>query len=314
MNQPVFLMSPPRRDWHLAGRANFRSREAREVDAGRARLEWSTLADSIVDAGGEVLVCPPNPKRHLTGLLYTAEAGEFYRNEEGYRRFLLPNMVPKHRRLEADWMGGFVEGLGIATKTIEPAWEAQGDAIRGVTGDQIIHTYGEGSEARTDGEAYREVADRLSPRHIQIRFDADPWFHGNTFMNVYRAPDPQRDPPAVLLICRKALADGEYDRLRQFVEPAEVVELTRQESLAYATNALQVNDTVLAPADFSTTASRALRSIGLKVVHIGLSELFAKGGGAPVCLTNRLWGLDADHLPDHARWSKFALIEAHTSL
>lgn len=310
---PVFLMSPPRKDWSLEGRSNFRSRDAHDVDPARARVEWCTLADAVVDAGGEVLVCPPNPKRNLTGMIYTAEAGEFYRTESGDPRFILPNTSPEHRRREADWIGGFFEGLGIRTVAVDSTWEAQGDAIRGASPRRVVHTYGSGPDARTEAAAYEEVAHRLSPEHIQIRFDANPWFHGNTFMNVYRSPDPDRGPAAILLVCPEALPDGEYDRLRDFLADIEMVEISADESLSYDTNALQVEDTVLAPAQLSETAEHAFDRLGLKVVHIELGELFGKGGGAPVCLTNRLWQLRVDGLPEHVRWSKSPHLRNHTS-
>ncbi|MFB6373001.1 MAG: dimethylarginine dimethylaminohydrolase family protein [Bradymonadaceae bacterium] len=309
----VYLMSPPRRNWKLHGKANFRSRGAGEADPARARMEWSTLADSVVDAGADVLVCPPNPRRNLTGLIYTAEAGDFYRTDEGDPRFLLPNLTPEHRRPETSWIGGFFEGLGIPTEAVRTRWEGQGDAIRAVSPERIIHTWGEGADARTESDAYGEVADRLSDEHIAIRFDADPWFHGNTFLNVYRAPDPDRDPPGIALVCPDALDASEYAKLAAFVGDAEIVELTREESLGYDTNALQVGDTILAPAGLSETAARAFRRLGLRVVHIELGELFEKGGGAPVCLTNRLWGLHAKEIPAHAKWSEAPQIEAHTA-
>lgn len=309
---PVFLMSPPRRDWGLRGKANFRSREAAEADPARARMEWSTLADSVIDAGAEVLVCPPNPRRNLTGLIYTAEAGDAYRTDRGHPRFVLPNLTPEHRRPEANWIGGFFEGLGIPTEAVRARWEGQGDAIRAVSPNRIIHTWGEGVDARTESDAYDEVADCLGDEHIGLQFDADPWFHGNTFLNVYRAPDPDRQPPGVVLVCPEALDDRNYQRLLEFVGEAEVVELSREESLGYDTNALQVEETILAPASLSETAARAFRRLGLRVVKIELGELFEKGGGAPVCLTNRLWGMHSDELPDHAKWSEAPEIEAHT--
>ena len=312
--RPVFLMSPPRRDWTLQGRANFRSREAVDVDPVRARVEWCTLADAIVDAGGEVLVCPPNPKRNLTGMIYTAEAGEFYRDTDDEPGFILPNMEPKHRRIESDWIGGFMEGLGIATRAIGSKWEAQGDTLRGAEPDQVVHTWGEGPEARTSQSAYREVAALLGERHVQIRFDADPWFHGNTFMNVYRAANHDREPPAALLVCPEAVAEDELEKLTDFLADAAVVEISREESLAYDTNSLQVENHILAPAQLSDTARRAFRRLGLKITTIELGELFGKGGGAPVCLTNRLWGLDPQELPDHAKWSSHPHIKQHTDV
>ena len=304
---PVFLMSPPRRDWRLRGRANFKSRSAGEVDAEQARAEWSALADAIVDAGGEVVVLPPGDAS-LTGLIYTAEAGEFFRDARNNRHFLLPNMAVEHRRPEANHIAGFVEDiLGMKPHRVRARWEAQGDAIRAAHGDAIVHTYGVGADRRTSQDAYQEVASALSPQHIQIAFRADPWFHGNTFLQFFRRATEQ-----IILVCPDALLDGEYERLRNFVGEIPVVELSRAQSEGYDTNALQVGDTVLAPQSFSTTAREAAEDLGLTVHTLELGELFSKGGGAPVCLSNRMWGLDIAEVPDETRWSLRPEIEAHT--
>lgn len=305
--RPVYLMSPPRRDWRLRGRANFKSRSAQGVDASQARREWAVLAQAIVDAGGEVVVLAPGDKS-LTGLIYTAEAGEFFRDASGKPHFLLPSMAVEHRRQEADHIAAFVEDvLGMTPHRVNTTWEAQGDAIRSAHGDAIVHTYGVGADARTSEQAYCEVAGRLSPQHIQIAFRAEPWFHGNTFLQFFR-----RGSHHIMMVCRAALLEGEYERLRAFVGDIPIVELSRAESEGYDTNALQVGTTVLAPSSFSDTARHAVEELGLTVRTLELGELFKKGGGAPVCLTNRMWGLDVAELPDEVRWSVHSTIEAHT--
>jgi N-dimethylarginine dimethylaminohydrolase len=304
IEQPVFLMTPPRRDWSLLGRANFRSRVADTVDPSRARAEWSALADAIVEAGGDVLVCPPNPRRPLTGMIYTAEAGECYRDDDDTWRFLLPNMAAEHRRPEADWIGGFMTGLGMRCEAIEPTWEAQGDAIRGAYPRDVIHTYGRGPDARTKAEAYDAVAGKLGDREIQLPFEADPWFHGNTFLNVYRKPDGHGGWRGLAVVCPDALSDDAYQKLVVFLgDDTRIHTISREASLGYDTNALQVGSTVISPSTLSTPTRRALSNFGLNIVDLDLGELFSKGGGAPVCLTNRLWGLSADTLPANHLWS-----------
>lgn len=304
---PVFLMSPPRRDWSLRGRANFKSRAADGVDAHRARREWADLADAIVEAGGEVAVLPPGDAE-LTGLIYTAEAGEYFVDDRGDNGFVLPSMAVDHRVDEADHIEAFVrDRLGVTPRRVDATWEGQGDAIRADDPGRIVHTWGVGPEARTDREAYDEVAELLSTDHIQISFRADPWFHGNTFLQFFRRPEQ-----AVMLVCPEALVDGEYERLLEFVGDTDVVELTVDESRGYDTNALQVGTTVVAPPGFSTTAADACDRLGLTVRRLELDELFSRGGGAPVCLTNRMWGLEADALPGDVRWSNHPRIEEHT--
>ncbi|RAL21249.1 hypothetical protein DL240_14075 [Lujinxingia litoralis] len=308
--RPIFLMSPPTRAWQLRGRANFRSRQAGTADATRARAEWSRLADAIVEAGGEVVVMPPESDA-LTGLIYTAESGELFRDDQSQLRFLLPHMASPHRQPEAALIKRFIEAtLQLPTHQVQHTWEAQGDAIRAAHGDQIIHTYGVGPDQRTSQAAYLEVAPRLSPQHLQLGFKADPWFHGNTFLQFFR-----RRSDAIGLVCPEALLDGELERLLAFVGPdLPLVEISVEESLGYDTNALQVCNTILAPSTFSDTARQVAARLDLTVQTLALDELFTKGGGAPVCLTNRLWGLDLAELPERVRWSLNPSIEAHTPL
>lgn len=305
-DKPTYLMSPPREDWALRGRANFKSRAADSADATLARREWAGLADAIVEAGGDVVVLPAGDAS-LTGLIYTAEAGEFFRDDRGEPSFLLPTMAVEHRRGEAEHIGDFItKRLGFGTVCVDATWEAQGDAIR-LGADAIVHTYGVGPDRRTSRQAYDQVAPKLSSRHIQIGFVADPWFHGNTFLQFFHGADH-----TVMLVCPEALLEGEYDRLLSFVGDVDVVELTREQSRGYDTNALQVGDTVIAPATFSDTARSVCEQLGLDVVALNLDELFSKGGGAPVCLTNRLWGVRSAELPQDVLWSNHPRLEAHS--
>lgn len=318
--KPIYLMSPPRKDWTLRGRANFRSEAATPVNPEAARREWSSLADAIVEAGGDVLVLPPNPRKPLTGMIYTAEAGE-YAVHDDEPTLLLPNMAAEHRTDEADWIGGFFEGLGIATRAVRTEWEAQGDAIRADAGRAIVHTFGTGAYARTSQSAYAEVASLLSPRHMHLQFRADPWFHGNTFLNVYRAPKRRariaesESATQLVVVCEDALLPGELDRLASFIgDSARWVSITKNESMGYDTNALQVADTVITSDTMSDTTISALKSVGFEIVSLDLSELFSKGGGAPVCLTNRLWGATSTDFPGRVLWSKHPSIAEHTNL
>lgn len=301
VDTPIFLMSPPRPDWALRGRANFRSERASAPDAHAARREWTTLADAIVAAGGDVLVCPPPPDPLLTGMIYTAEAGELAIHPDDGPVWLLPEMAVAHRRREAPHIAAFMREIGLPCARVNATWEAQGDAIRATSWRQIVHTWGRGPAARTERAAYAAVAPRLSPEHLHLPFRADPYFHGNTFMNVYASP--QADANGLLVICPDAIAPHDYARLLAFLGDPAVHEISIDDSLGYDTNSLQVGHTVIAPTTLSAPTRRALQAIGLHVHSLDLSELFGKGGGAPVCLTNRLWRVDADDFPREARWS-----------
>ncbi|MEW5855138.1 MAG: hypothetical protein AB2A00_40555 [Myxococcota bacterium] len=295
---PVYLMSPPGPEWTVRARSNVFSQAAGTSEtplAPQARADWLMVAHAIERAGGRVLVAPPPPHLNLTGMPYTAEAGIFFRDEKGAPGFLLPNMKPAHRHAEATYLAGYVSALGWRARKVNATWEGQGDVLR-VDLERMVHTWGEGPYARTSREAYAEVAHLISRRHIQVGFKADPWFHGNTFLGFYASAKGER---RWMLVCPAALQDGELARLRAFVPEAEVLELQHDESVAYATNALQVNGTVIAPTGLPARVHEVWRSLGLEIVELPLQALFRQGGGAAVCLTDRLDGFDASQIPAH---------------
>jgi len=292
--EPVFLMSPPRRDWSPRGKANFKSKESGLVPPGAALDEWVRLADAVEAAGGRVMLLPPAAHLALTGLPFTAEAGCL--GPDGV--FLLPNLTPEHRQPETGYLAGFFAGLGWRTRAVSAKWEGQGDVF--FLGDgRTLHTYGEGSQARTERRAFDEVRASFGASSLSIGFRAEPWFHGNTFLGVYRSADGR---PSILL-CEEALLPGERERLAEFVGDIPVFKIPRAESVAYATNALQVERTVLAPRGLSPAVHGFWRGLGLTVVELGFEILFHHGGGAAVCLTNRLPGISIDSVPTHLRYA-----------
>lgn len=297
----VYLMSFPRADWGLRGKANFVSQAASAAPptAQQAMTDWLELADAVEAAGGHVLVLPPPPVENLTGLPYVAEAGLFFRGPDGRPGMFVPNMKPPHRKAEGTYLAGFFAGLGWETRAVPGLWEGQGDALR-IDGERIIHTAGEGAHARTEQHAYSVVGPVASARHLLLRFRADPFFHGNTFLGAYQAADGKR---TVVLVCPDALLPGELEKLRAFVTPHHVELLRPEQARAYTTNALQVHGTVVAPTGLDPAVLGLWRELGLVVKELPFPALFRAGGGAAVCLTNRLDGLRPDEIPAGHRYA-----------
>lgn len=301
MPQPVFLMSPPRLDWHIRGAANVFSQSSGEthptIPAGAALREWLRLADAMVEAGARIAVLPSTDDPTLTGMPYTAEAGHLGRDARG-PLFLLPRVKPPHRRAEAAVIEALLTSWGLRTWTPPVLWEGQGDVLD-VGDGRLICTSGVGSHARTAEEAYDHVAPLLPGTSLHLRFHAEPWFHGNTFLGFFHRPQQRAGsggPSVVALVCDEALLPGEREHLCAFLPDVQLVTLTRADSLRYATNALQVGSTILAPVGVPLHVEDAWRALGLRVRHLELPVLFGRGGGAAVCMTNRL-ALSPDDVP-----------------
>jgi N-dimethylarginine dimethylaminohydrolase len=327
----VLLVSPPRPDWRVHGAANVFSQQgssspgaASGIARGAALSEWLSLADALVDAGADVVVLPfDGADSSLTGMPYTAEAGFVGRartgpDADGAPLWLLPTMKPAHRQREPVHVARFAEACGIATRTVPVTWEGQGDVLvvdgAGGVPRRFVCTSGQGTHARTSPEAYAHVARYLTGPSLHLRFAAEPWFHGNTFLGFYCARD---DDGAVVdvvaLVCDDALLPGEAARLRAFLPDVRFVTLSLDDSLRYATNALQVGKRVLSPPGVPRHVHDVWRGLGLDVVEIALPTLFGKGGGAAVCMTNKL-DVDIACVPAHLHYRAMrSALVAHTA-
>ena len=298
MKASVYLMSPPAPDWTVRAKANAFSQAASPSTkplGPQAIRDWLMIAEAIEQAGGRVLVAMPPVHQSLTGLPYTAEAGGFFVDKNGAPTLILPNMKPVHRHAEATFLAGFATALGWQTQKVDVLWEGQGDVIR-VDENLFIHTHGEGASARTSKEAYAHVSQHLGGTHMQLGFKAEPWFHGNTFLGAFFHGTTGKP---LVMVCPDALLPGEYARLQAFLGERKVFELKADESVAYATNALQVGRAVIAPQGLPAHVIRAWKDLSLDVTELPLEALFRHGGGAAVCLTNRLDGFDPLQIPQH---------------
>jgi N-dimethylarginine dimethylaminohydrolase len=298
-NASVYLVSPPRPDWGIRGRANVFAAAAASPSAAAALVDWIAVCDAIEGAGGVCAVVDNDVDATLTGLPYCAEAGLCGRDPEtGAPVFVLPNLTPPHRQPEPLVIAPAVARLGLFTERLpaDVPFEGQGDVIR--IGDRSVCTGGVGPWARTSPEAAVFYRDLLPGPWLTLTFHADPWFHGNTFLGGYVGGGD-----ALVLVCDDALLGDGPSLLRQFVDGARVLPLSRDDTLCYPTNALQVGDVVLAPAGVPGFVVDAWRALGLTVRFLELPALFRQGGGAAVCLTNRLDGVVAAAVPDDMRLS-----------
>jgi N-dimethylarginine dimethylaminohydrolase len=309
-NAPVFLVSPPRLDWTIRGRANvFANASTNGVpppSAEAARADWLTVVNAIEAAGGVCAVVDNTADLLLTGLPYCAEAGLCAVDPaDNAPVFVLPNLTPPHRQREPDVIAPAVRQLGLRTISLptDVKFEGQGDVI--AVGNTLVCTSGVGPWARSGVDAFDHYARFLDRPALHLGFHADPWFHGNTFLGAY-----EHNGRVVVIVCFDALRDDGADRLRAFVDGAAIVSIDAAATLTYATNALQVGTTVLAPAGVPDVVIDAWRALGLTVQLLELPALFRKGGGAAVCLTNRLDGVRAGQVPHTMQLSTWKAAQA----
>ncbi len=290
----TYLMSYPGSDWHIRGGQNFRSEARSETNPRRAMMEWISLCDAITRAGGHILVMPPpSVDPPLTGMIYTANAGQLFRSGEEWV-YLLANMSVPHRQAEREFVRAFATDAGLQTRVAAHSWEGQAD-LQLVAGNRYIATWG----VRTVRAALDDVRPLLPPngRLLELQIQ-DPFFHGDTCLNAIA----NRAGDTVLLAHGGALVGSSLEAIRQFVGgTVEVYPVDRDDALAYACNGLCVNGTLLLPHGVSTGLRGQLVRRGFTIEELDLGELFGKGGGGPRCLVNELRGLVLNQgAPDYA--------------
>lgn len=285
-------MSPPHSTWSLRGRANFKSRDAADVDANRAHDEWVAVASMIEELGGTVVVLPSDPR--LTGLTFAAEAGHPLPAAKagGKPRFLLPTMKPEHRKGERDLWRPFVESLGFETVTIEGGiWEGQGD-VASFDGATLLFWGG-----RTDLKGMHDAKQHFSGEVLELNV-WEPAFHGN--MAVLPL-----DRAGALLVCADVLHEDSLAVLEARVGRDRMHFVTQEEMHLYATNGLPVGDTVICPSIISPRVRALMEKEGYKVAELAMSELCEKAGGASRCLVCRFDDAPEIVIPDAYRLAAF---------
>ncbi|NTX02803.1 dimethylarginine dimethylaminohydrolase family protein [Myxococcus sp. CA040A] len=289
----LFLMSPPGRGWALRGRNNFRSREAGQVDARKARREWLELARAIEARGGTV-VALSSPSELLTGMPYAAECGQVVAREGAAPGFVLPRMMSAHRQAEKEHWASLARRMGF--EVVEPGegiWEAHGDVAH-FDGATLLFWGG-----RTTLEGL-EAASRWIPGEVVRVRVREPAFHGNMAL----LPLPAVDR---MLVCPDVIAAESYALLRERFGEQRLLTVTEDEIRRYATNGLPVGRDLLAPSVVPEAVKARVEALGMGVVSLDMSELCEKGGGSSRCLVSRAWVDDgAVRIPDEARLSAVA--------
>jgi N-dimethylarginine dimethylaminohydrolase len=278
----TFLMSYPAANWRIRGGENFRSKERAATNPRAAMKEWLKLCDAITQAGGRILIMPPPEGGSLTGLAYTANAGELFHHGDEWT-FAVSKMSVPHRQAEAAHVRAFMTEAGVRCVEAKHTWEGQADVCP-LPGNRFLLSWG----VRSVKESLEEMRARLpaGARVLDVQLK-EPYFHGDTCLD----PLVNRGGDTVLLAYGGAFASRSIPELRSFIGTyGDVLPVDEEDALAYACNSLCVNGTVLVPSGLSTGLRGNILRRGFAVEELDLPELFGKGGGGPRCLVNQLRG------------------------
>uniref|UniRef100_A0A915CPV2 Amidinotransferase n=1 Tax=Ditylenchus dipsaci TaxID=166011 RepID=A0A915CPV2_9BILA len=226
------------------------------VDNTKAMKQWETLRQSIVQAGGQVVVMEPTGADLYPDLVFTANAAV---ERTTFTRGGFKNMVTPHAKI---WRS--------LSKVLEMlfGWAK--------TRNKLFCGIG----PRTDVRALKNVAEKL--KDVELPFKAyglrliDPrFYHIDTCFCPLTDDLALYYPHAFDPISRHNLANE-----------LELVPVDEQDACRFACNAVVVGKTVIMHQGSENTA-KMLEKIGFKTHFLDMSE-FIKSGGSAKCCTLRL--------------------------
>ena len=239
------------------------------VDAQRAQAQWDALATVLsVHARIERI----EPGAGLPDMPFTANAGLVFGQDYVPSRFRHPQ-----RRGEEALFAGWFERHGYRVRPLPEAlaFEGAGDALFD-RGQARLLWVGHGH--RSDADVAAELARMLDLEAVPLRL-ADPrFYHLDTCFCPLRG--------GWLLYYPAAFDAESRAAIEARVSPQRRIVVAEPDALAFACNAINLDDTVVLNRA-SGTLKAGLAAAGFRTLETPLDE-FIKAGGSAKCLTLRL--------------------------
>lgn len=237
-----------------------------KVNQSLAKTQWEALYRTLQTSGAEIKLVPP--VKGLPDLVFTANAGLFYKN-----KIILPHFKFKERQGELPYYTKWFEenGFTIANTITDetPYYEGAGDSL--LAGNKLFAGYG----FRSDRKFYEE-ADFFDHSQIILCELADPYFyHIDTCFCPLNEKIAMWYPPAFTKETQKKIENE-----------IELIAVEEPEAKQFACNAVVLNQKVILPAGCEKIKSD-LEKIDFEAIPCDVSE-YIKAGGACKCLTLRL--------------------------
>jgi N-dimethylarginine dimethylaminohydrolase len=296
----TILMGDPRY-FSVRGGANPHTRNVvgmkKTVDAERARQQWHSMANALIEYGAEVLIVEPHER--LSGLVYPANAGFLYPLEgvpAKRKTFHLANLLPT-RAPEREVYRTFIRSLGFVTSDVQSRFEGEADFMP--AGNHLLFTHGRIEQQRfvpsfsippwrrvygfrSDAHALAELAKIAASRTIlPLELCLEAHYHGDTVLCSF---GPNRK---YLLVYMDGLAPLSREDLRKAFG-ANLIALPGPDAALYAANSFQIERDgklfLFMPQGVSESLLLQIQERGVEPVLVDVSEFLAKGGGSIKCM------------------------------
>lgn len=227
--------------------------------------QWNQLHSAFAEVGAEISLV--TPQKGLPDMVYV-DVGVIWNNHFIPSNFKYPERQPERAHF-VKWF----QDNGYQIEEIDPAFSFEGHGDTLWAGKNLYCGYG----FRTTVEAHqelREIFARLSAdvNVVPIELVDDRFYHLDTTFC------PLDDTRALIYkggVSTNALAILE--------KRMELIEVSEEDALKFACNAVVVGAHILIPSG-ATATNEALRHFGYTVHEIEMTE-FMKGGGACKCLS-----------------------------
>lgn len=242
----------------------------REVDHQRAVSQWTGLRELLSRLGATVSLMGSLPG--MPDLVFTANAGLVFGKDVYLARFRHPQ-----RQVETPHVFKWFSehGFHVTDLPSELFFEGAGDAL--FCGQTLIAGY----RIRSDALAHQWVGSKVARRVIPLEL-VDPSFYHLDTCFCPLAPDVAiYYPDAFDAYGQRAVSEAVGD----------LIEVAREEALAFACNSVVVGRSVVTGVGCPHLHEQ-LRSRGYEPIETPIDEFMKAGGGAK-CLTLRLDGEDA---------------------
>ena len=271
----------------------------KHVNRDKAIEQWHGLAQKLTDLGVDVYVLPAH--QHVPGLVYPANAGFL----AGDSTFVLSHLI-ESRSPETHFYESFLQSLGFKTSTVSKRFEGEADLFP--FQNKMIFTYGVCEKQRfvfnfgippwkrvygfrSDLSVLSELQKKLPQKEIvPLQLINESFYHGDTALCAF-GPNYQ-----YLMVYSDVLSEKSRKELETHYKE-KIILLDYSDASIYAANSFYFEKdekkVLVMPDGISSVLVNRIKSIGIEVILMDVSEFWKKGGGSVKCMIGNLGLLSA---------------------
>ncbi len=234
-----------------------------------AARQWERFVE-LAGCVGEVELVRVDPPAHTPDIVFTANAALVVGNLA-----IVSSFRHAERRREQPFYRAALAGAGCATTFLRQTYfEGAGDALF----DRVRPILYAGYGWRTERGATLQLQEIVGCRVLPLLLTDERFYHLDTALCPLSSGH--------VLAYMEAFSPHAQTMLRRTIEPGYLIEVSVDDALRFACNAVEIGDAVVMH-DASRRLREQLHAIGYRVFRTDLSE-FIKAGGSAKCLTLRL--------------------------